>query len=136
LHVATASDIFRSCDWGEHWEALCLKDQVPLTHFRALVCAPDQPEVLYAAAGAAPFSETGALYRSTDLGDTWTAFHTSIALHSTLWTIAVNAHQPRRVFAGTLCGQVVRTLDGGRTWQEWQTGFEDLRSLVCVPMHP
>jgi photosystem II stability/assembly factor-like uncharacterized protein len=136
LHVATASDIFRSRDWGEHWQALCLKDQLPLTHFRALVCAPDNHEVLYATAGAAPFGETGALYRSTDLGETWTPFQGHVTLHSTLWTIAINAHQPRRIFAGTLCGQLLRTLDGGRTWQDWQTGFEDLRALVCVSTHP
>lgn len=136
LHVATASDILCSRDWGEHWEALCLKDVLPLTHFRALVCAPDNHDVLYATAGAAPFGDTGALYRSTDGGETWALFHDDVTLHSTLWTIAINSHQPRRIFAGTLCGQLVRTLDGGRTWQEWQTGFEDLRSLVCVPLHP
>lgn len=136
LHVATASDIFRSRDWGEHWQALCLKEQLPLTHFRALMCAPDNHEVLYATAGAAPFGETGALYRSTDLGETWAPFQGHVTLHSTLWTVAINAHQPRRIFAGTLRGQLIRTLDGGRTWQDWQTGIEDLRALVCVSTHP
>jgi photosystem II stability/assembly factor-like uncharacterized protein len=136
LHVATASDLCRSRDWGEHWQALRLKDQLPLTYFRALVCAPDTHEVLYATAGTAPFGETGALYRSLDLGETWTPFYDDVLLHSTLWTVAINVHQPRRIFAGTLCGQLIRTLDGGRAWQEYQTGFEDLRALVCVATHP
>ena len=40
---------------------------------------------------------------------------------------------PGHLFAGTLCGQLLGTFDGGRSWQEYATGFEDLRVLVCVP---
>jgi photosystem II stability/assembly factor-like uncharacterized protein len=132
LHVATASDIFRSTDWGEHWEAIGLKDRLPLTHFRSLQQAPDNPETLYATAGAAPFGEEGALYRSLDMGETWARFQGDVELLSTLWTVAINPLQPRRLFAGTLCGQLLCTFDGGRTWQDHVTGFEDLRVLVCV----
>jgi photosystem II stability/assembly factor-like uncharacterized protein len=134
LHVATASDIFRSRDWGEHWEALRLKDEPPMTYFRSLALAPDNPDVLYATAGVAPFGEEGALYRSLDRGDTWTRFQGDVALQSTLWTITINPLQPRRLFAGTLRGQLLRTFDGGRTWQEQTIGFEDLRVLICVPV--
>jgi photosystem II stability/assembly factor-like uncharacterized protein len=134
LHVATASDIFRSRDWGEHWEALGLKDHLPLTYFRSLVMAPDDPDVLFATAGMAPFGDEGALYRSLDLGETWARFQGDVALQSTLWTVTINPLQPRRLFAGTLCGQLLRTFDGGRTWQEHATGFEDLRVLICVPV--
>jgi photosystem II stability/assembly factor-like uncharacterized protein len=133
LHVATASDIFRSRDWGEHWESLGLKDHLPMTYFRSLLPAPDNPDVLYATAGTAPFGDEGALYRSLDMGETWTRCQGDVMLQSTLWTIAINPAQPRRLFAGTLCGQLVRTVDGGRTWQEYATGFEDLRVLICVP---
>jgi photosystem II stability/assembly factor-like uncharacterized protein len=134
LHVATASDIFRSNDWGEHWQALRLKDRLPMTYFRAILVAPDNQDVLYATSGVAPFGEEGALYRSTDMGETWKRFDEDIPLQSTLWTVTVNPLQPRHIFAGTLCGQFLRTYDGGRTWQEFSTGFEDLRVLVCVPV--
>jgi photosystem II stability/assembly factor-like uncharacterized protein len=133
LHVATASDIFRSRDWGEHWESLGLKDHLPMTYFRSLLLAPDNPDVLYATAGMAPFGDEGALYRSLDRGETWTRCQGDVVLQSTLWTIAINPAQPRRLFAGTLRGQLVRSFDGGRTWQEYATGFEDLRALICVP---
>jgi photosystem II stability/assembly factor-like uncharacterized protein len=133
LHVATASDIFRSCDWGEHWEALRLKDDLALTYFRSLAVAPDNPDVLYVTAGVAPFGDEGALYRSVDMGATWTRFQGDVALQSTLWTVTMNPLQPRHLFAGTLCGQLLGTFDGGRSWQEYATGFEDLRVLLCVP---
>jgi photosystem II stability/assembly factor-like uncharacterized protein len=67
------------------------------------------------------------------MGETWTRFQGDVALQSTLWTITINPLQPRRLFAGALCGQLLRTFDGGRTWQEQTTGFEDLRVLICVP---
>jgi photosystem II stability/assembly factor-like uncharacterized protein len=133
LHVATASDIFRSCDWGEHWEALDLKHQLPLTYFRSLAVAAEEPEVLYATAGVAPFGVDGALYRSLDMGETWTRFQGDIALQSTLWTVTLNPLQTRHLFAGTLRGQLLGTFDAGRTWQEHATGFEDLRVLLFVP---
>jgi photosystem II stability/assembly factor-like uncharacterized protein len=133
LHVATASDIFRSCDWGEHWEALGLKQHLPKTYFRSLAMAPDDPDVLYATAGAAPFGDEGALYRSLDMGETWARFQGDITLESTLWTVSLNPLQPRRLYAGTLRGQLLGTFDGGHTWQEHATGFEDLRVLICVP---
>jgi len=132
LLVGTASDIFRSSDWGEHWEAVGLKGQLPLTYFRSLQQAPDNPETLYAAAGTAPFGEEGALYRSVDMGESWTRFQGDVELLSTLWTVTINPLQPRRIFAGTLCGQLLRTCDGGRTWQDYNTGFEDLRVLTCM----
>jgi photosystem II stability/assembly factor-like uncharacterized protein len=133
LHVATASDIFRSGDWGEHWEALGLKQHRPRTYFRSLAMAPDDPGVLYATAGAAPFGAEGVLYRSLDMGETWMRFQGDVTLQSTLWTVTLNPLQPRRLFAGTLRGQLLGTFDGGRTWQEHATGFEDLRVLICVP---
>jgi photosystem II stability/assembly factor-like uncharacterized protein len=133
LHVATASDIFRSRDWGEHWQALGLKQHLPRTYFRSLAIAPDASDVLYATAGAAPFGDEGALYRSLDMGETWTRFQGDITLQSTLWTVSLNPLQPRRLCAGTLRGQLLGTFDGGRTWQEHATGFEDLRVLICVP---
>jgi photosystem II stability/assembly factor-like uncharacterized protein len=134
LHVATASDIFRSCDWGEHWQPLRLKERLPMTYIRTLMFAPDHPEVLYAGAGTAPFGEEGALYRSSDLGETWKRFAEGVTPHSTIWTITVNPLQPQRIFAGTLRGQLLRTLDGGRLWQEHGTGFEEVRTLLCVPI--
>ncbi|MBI3327689.1 MAG: hypothetical protein HYZ81_13440 [Nitrospinae bacterium] len=134
LHVATASDIFRSRDWGEHWEAVRLKERLPMTYIRALHVAPHNHEVLYAAAGMAPFGEDGALYRSTDLGETWSRFDSGSIPRSTVWTIAVNPIQPRRIFAGTLQGHVLRTFDEGRVWEEHTTPFEELRALLCVPV--
>jgi photosystem II stability/assembly factor-like uncharacterized protein len=133
LHVATASDIFRSGDWGEHWEALRLKDELALTYFRSLTVAPENPGVLYVTAGMAPFGDEGALYRSVDMGLTWTRYQGDVSLESTLWTVTLNPLQPRQLFAGTLRGQLLATLDGGRSWQEYETGFEDLRVLLCVP---
>jgi photosystem II stability/assembly factor-like uncharacterized protein len=133
LHVATATDIFRSRDWGEHWQALHLGDYLPMTYFRSLAMAPDNPDVLFATAGVAPFGAEGALYRSLDMGDTWTRMQGDIAIQSTLWTVTINPLHPRRLFAGTLYGQLLRSFDAGRTWQEYATGFEDLRVLICVP---
>jgi hypothetical protein len=67
------------------------------------------------------------------MGLTWTRFQGDVSLESTLWTVTINPLQPRQLFAGTLRGQLLATSDGGRSWQEYETGFEDLRVLLCVP---
>lgn len=133
LHVATASDIFRSQDWGEHWDPVHLKDLCSLTYIRAIVVAPDNDRVIYAGAGTAPSGGEGGLYRSADLGETWARLDVDVVPGSAVWTIAIHPSQPRRIFAGTLQGQLLRTLDGGRIWQESHVGFEELRVLLCVP---
>jgi hypothetical protein len=130
--VATASDIFRSGDWGEHWEALHLKDDLALTYFRSLAVAPDNPDVLYVTAGVAPFGDEGALYRSVDMGATWTRFQGDVTLQSTLWTVTMNPPTPPSIRWNAL-----RATPGDLRWgallAKYATGFEDLRVLLCVP---
>lgn len=134
LHVATASEIFRSQDWGEHWHPVHIKAHLPISYIRAILVAPDNYTVIYSGAGIAPSGPEGGVYRSTDLGQTWARFDAGVTLGSTIWTVAVNPAQPRRIFAGTLRGQLICTLDGGRVWQDHGTDFEELRVLLCVPV--
>ena len=113
LHVATASDIFRSCDWGEHWEALRLKDDLALTYFRSLAVTPDNPDVLYVTAGVAPFGDEGALYRSVDMGATWTRFQGDVdsAEHS------VDGHHESPPTPPSVRRHALRSTPGDLRWR-------------------
>jgi photosystem II stability/assembly factor-like uncharacterized protein len=70
--------VFRTVDGGGTWEKVLYLS--PKTGFSDLEMAPDNPNVMYAAAWTAerkPWtilsgSEEGGIYRSTDRGDTWT----------------------------------------------------------------
>jgi len=70
--------VFRTIDGGGTWEKVLYLS--PKTGFSDLEMAPDDPSVIYAAAWTAerkPWtiisgSEEGGIYRSTDMGHTWT----------------------------------------------------------------
>ena len=81
--------------------------------------APHDPNVLYAALSPAARSEDGSLYRSEDLGQTWSRFDRGVTPDSTMMTIALNRQDPNQVYCATRGGQVFGTQDGGATWNEY-----------------
>ncbi|HWM92168.1 MAG TPA: hypothetical protein VN493_15495 [Thermoanaerobaculia bacterium] len=72
----------------------------------SLVSAPSSPQTLYA-------SVDGTVYRSEDGGASWTSAPLGDTL-SPVYSLAVDAVNPSTLYAAQ--GEVVRSLDGGRTW--------------------
>src|SRR5919206_3487880 len=52
--------------------------------------------------------------------------------------VAVDPHDPRRVYAGTFDDGVYRTLDGGQTWEQVGGAIPHRRGLSAAipPSHP
>ena len=48
-------------------------------------------------------------------------------------SVAVDPHDPERVFAGTFDRGIYRTLDGGDSWSKLPMEFGEVRALAWVP---
>ena len=80
-------------------------------------------------------SEDVGLYRSTDLGATWTALHDNTWPRLVVFDVAVDPNDSQTVLVATDGTGVHRTTDGGATWQISIGGTEALagRSLRFRP---
>jgi len=80
-------------------------------------------------------SEDVGLYRSTDLGATWTALHDNTWPRLVVFDVAVDPNDSQTILVATDGTGVHRTTDGGATWQISIGGTEALagRSLRFRP---
>jgi photosystem II stability/assembly factor-like uncharacterized protein len=67
------------------------------------------PNILYAG------GEAGGLWKTTDKGLNWTLL-TADVLHGAFGAVEINPQNPEMVYAGT-GGKLIKTSDGGTTWQ-------------------
>jgi photosystem II stability/assembly factor-like uncharacterized protein len=125
VYIATQIALFRSRDRGRRWEHVRLAEMFPGgSYCRDLLAAPDDPRVLYLAAGAggggAPRGtpEAGALFRSVDAGETWERVEIGDTPPSRMAAVAIDRARPSRIYCGTREGQLYGSLDGGKTWQK------------------
>ncbi len=131
--LATRMGLFRSPDQGDTWGDMEVGRYSPLTYARDVQVSPQDPNVLYAALSPAARSEDGSLYRSDNLGESWTRFDHDVTPESTMMTIALNRQDDQVVYCATRGGQVFGTCDGGTSWQETPLpeGLQDIYTLAC-----
>jgi photosystem II stability/assembly factor-like uncharacterized protein len=80
----------------------------------AIVASPSNPDVFYAARG----SDVNGIYRSTDKGETWSLLATIPRNTTTrICTITLSPHDPNLILLGCLSGVIMRSTDGGATFQ-------------------
>jgi photosystem II stability/assembly factor-like uncharacterized protein len=109
---AAAGAGYVSADGGETWQPL--GPGLPISTWEVGVkefsVDPQQPNRLYAA------TQRG-VYLSEDGGATW--FKSDYGLGGVLPTsLAVSPFDPQTVYAATLGADIVKTVDGGQTWQK------------------
>ena len=104
VYIATQVAMFRGRDRGRHWEHVQIGEMFPGgSYCRDLLVAPDDPNVLYLAAGAggggapAGTSEAGALFRSRDTGETWERVDIGDVPPSRMARIAIDRRAPALV---------------------------------------
>jgi photosystem II stability/assembly factor-like uncharacterized protein len=110
--------LFRSTDRGEHWtsaglEPLNAKGQ---TYCRDIREVPGDPKTIWVAAGANFQSDVGALFRSTDGGQSWARVDMGVKPETTVFALAFDERQPRRMYCATTVGEVFASEDGGQSW--------------------
>jgi photosystem II stability/assembly factor-like uncharacterized protein len=134
VFLANRLGLFRSDDRGESWRDMEIGRFSELTYARDVKVSPHDDKTLLGAFSIAAVSDAGSLYRSTDLGETWTRFDHDVSISSTLMITAASAQSPDRVYCAARRGQVFGTEDGGANWQPYPLpeGVEGIYALSCV----
>jgi photosystem II stability/assembly factor-like uncharacterized protein len=116
--------IYRTVDSGRTW-------QLTATHLpynaSLLVIDPSTPSTVYAL--SAP-----SLYKSMDAGDTWTkAIYPSQNNYPPSF-LAIDATDSNRLFLilGYMPSRVLRSIDGGITWQQLSTGLPYNANAIAI----
>lgn len=105
--IATRIGVFASADRGAHWRSL----RVPAlrekgSYCRRLLAAGDNPRRLYVGAGNDFDGDRGALFVSSDAGDSWTSCDLAIPLKSTVFALAADPRRADGVWCATKYGGV------------------------------
>jgi len=134
VFLANRMGLFRSDDRGEHWSNMDIGRFSELTYARDVKVFPHDDHTLFGAFSIAAVSDAGSLYRSPDLGATWSRFDHGVSIESTLMIIAASAASADRVYCAARRGQVFGTEDGGASWQTHPlpSGVEGIYALACV----
>lgn len=133
VFLALRMGLFRSTDRATHWKDMEVGRFSPLTYSRDIRVSPHDPRVLYACLSPAARSEDGSLYRSDDLGETWTRFDRGVKAESTMMAVALHPRDAGSVYCVSRTGQVFGTRDGGCTWSEDRLpdGVNDVYAIAC-----
>ena len=141
VYIATQVAMFRGRDHGRHWEHVQFGEMFPGgSYCRDLLVAPDDPNVLYLAAGAggggapAGTEEAGALFRSRDTGESWDRVDIGDVPPSRMAKIAIDREAPALVTCCAMRGQVYVSQDGGESWSKTQVPVELSRERHIYPM--
>ena len=134
LSVARAG-MFRSTDWGDHWlrvqiEPLNAKEQ---TYCRSIREVPGDPKTIWVSAGANFQGDMGALFRSTDGGSTWKRVDMGAQPKTTMFGLAFDERNPKRMYCSTSGGEVFGSQDSGTTWSTYSLpeGATQVYALAC-----
>jgi photosystem II stability/assembly factor-like uncharacterized protein len=134
--AAYEGGMWRSDDGGGTWRQL---PAYPVAHAHSVVVDPHDPSLVYVG------SEPAAIFQSRDGGETWCecegfravpeskGWHFFAPRQAHVRDLTMGADDPQRLYAGLEVGGVVRSTDGGATWQQLQGPYEDVHSLSVTP---
>jgi len=135
VFAVARAGLFTSTDRGEHWasariEPLNTKGQ---TYCRDIQETPGDPKTIWVAAGANFQSDVGALFRSGDGGASWSRVDMGVKPETTVFALAFDPRQPRRMFCATTVGEVFASEDAGATWVERHLpeGATQVYAMAC-----
>jgi photosystem II stability/assembly factor-like uncharacterized protein len=112
--------LFSSTDRGAHWTSARLEPLNPKgqTYCRDIREVPGNPRTIWVAAGANFASDVGALFKSSDGGASWARVDMGVTPKTTMFAVAFDEREPKRMYCATTGGEVFASADGGQSWAE------------------
>jgi hypothetical protein len=135
--VATDNDINVSTDGGSSWTPLGIGRTLPLPYRRALTQRAGAANAMLMGLGDGPPGTRGGICHSSDGGAIWSSASMPGQPNSTIWNFATHAADADLVYASSVCGEVYRSIDGGKQWSKLGREFGEIRALAWSPRtHP
>ncbi len=109
LYIASGNGIYKSEDGAKTWRYI-------LSGINAsdLSLDPNQSNIIYAAGAV---GQNGKIIKSLDGGTSWVDIYTEPSKNNPVLAIAVGSANSSLVVAGLGTGEIIRSTDGGHTWQ-------------------
>jgi hypothetical protein len=127
LYAGTYGAIFKTTNGGERWNRLDTQNLIGGgTYISALVFDPQQADTLYATVFG------GILLKSTDGGNTWTAFHFGSEVH----TPVIDLLDSNVLYAGSEQGILWKSTDGGASWDTLATSGLPVGQVNALVIDP
>ena len=125
LFVGAHQGVFRSDDGGENWtDTKVPADERPIY---SLLVHPDQPNTIFAG------SDPAAIFKSKDAGATWQRLATvqpagalTDCFPVRVLKMAIDPNDTDHMYAALEVGGVIRSLDGGESWEDISAGLIEL----------
>jgi photosystem II stability/assembly factor-like uncharacterized protein len=122
VYVGTQRGPYRSDDGGDSWRALPLPGKEQLVW--SILLHPTEPRTLYVG------TQGTTIYRSRDGGETWTELTPAapkgmvrMSFPCRVIRLALDPSEPRHLYAGLEVGGVLRSRDGGDSWEGCNEGL-------------
>ncbi len=117
VYVGAQDGPYRSHNGGDTWERLNFPDKNLVVW--SIIFHPNNPQIMYL--GTAPT----AIFRSENGGDTWKRLPildptgmVKMGFPCRIIRLAIDPSRPEEIYAGLEVGGVIRSLDGGDTWDD------------------
>ena len=142
VFAGTQDGVYRSGSRGDHWRSLNMPSVGSLVW--SLLFRPHTPSVMYV--GTSPAQ----IFRTRDGGDSWEPLPIPMGRHivampfdTRVIAMAGNPNNPDELYAALEVGGVIRSLDGGESWETVNSGLAevgeprlDLHGVLVLPGPP
>jgi photosystem II stability/assembly factor-like uncharacterized protein len=122
--------LVNSRDGGMTWNRVLVNFRGQRLGWHAIVFAPSDPNIVYAgstgflSAGIFNSSQPGkGIYISRDGGDSWNPANNELTQDASVYGLAVDFQNPQVLYAATSNHGLLKTADGGQSWQTIQGGL-------------
>lgn len=127
LYLATSEfGVFKTINGGEAWSQLSLNYGV----VQAVVVDPRATNIVYA---GGLFGEYGKIFKSQDSGENWEEVYVETVKNRVIKDVIVDSYDTRKIYAGNNAGGLLRSVDGGETWQTLNWFDKEINVIVLNP---
>ena len=115
--------LFYSYDGAENWQIATGPGKVSV---KAIAIDPKNKCQIYAAAG-------NKLFKSVDCNRNWSVIYFDNDLRVSLNTVAIDSAKSNNLYLGTSRGEIIKSADGGTSWQTLQRFNNLVRKIIISP---